>query len=170
MSTAHINIGSNLGHRVMTINRAVSCLANRLGPILARSSMVESSPWGYNSPNGFINIGVNVQTAYSATEIVRILKEIEHEIAPEESHRDANGNYSDRTIDLDLICIDEQVSDNQDATVPHPRMHLREFVLRPLAELMPSWRHPRLKLTAAKILEDLCNNSSTEYVKNVVIE
>lgn len=149
----------------MLLDCAVSCLASRLGPILARSSVIESQPWGYESSNLFLNIGVNVQTSLSAPEIVKVLKGIERDVAPDDAHRDACGNYADRFIDLDLICLDNQVCNNPEAMVPHPRMCLREFVMRPLAEIWPSWVHPQLGLSASKILEELCNNSSKEYVK-----
>ena len=170
MSIAHINIGSNLGHRVMAIDRAVSCLAERVGTVMARSAMVESSAWGYDSSNRYINVGVNVDTSLSALSIVRELKSIESVLAPGESHRDDAGNYADRTVDLDLICLDNQVSYMPEATVPHPRMHLREFVLRPMAELMPQWCHPILHMTVSEILDGMCNNSMKEYVKKTEIE
>lgn len=149
----------------MTINRAVSCLAERLGHVLSRSDVFESRPWGFDSPNWFSNIGVNVETSLSPVEIVKILQGIERDLAPGENHRDADGNYIDRTVDLDLICLDNLVSNDPEAIVPHPRMHLREFVLMPLVELWPSWCHPILNKTPSKILEELCNNSPRNYVK-----
>lgn len=158
MSTAHINIGSNLGHRAALIDRAVSLLSERVGEVLAVSEPVESAPWGYCSPNPFLNRGVNVRTSLDACALLGRLHEIEREIAPGSAHRTADGAYADRSIDLDLICLDSEVVDTGGVTVPHPRMHLREFVLVPMARIWPDWEHPQLHLTPQKMIDALRNN------------
>jgi len=155
--TAHINIGSNLGHRAELIARAVSLLAGSIGRVERVSSPVESAAWGYESDNVFLNVGVNVNTDLVADEIVGRLKRIEREIDPAGTHRDSDGNYVDRMIDLDLICLDNVVSSSEIAQVPHPHMQAREFVLRPMAEILPDWVHPASGKNAAKMLAELCN-------------
>ena len=67
-------------------------------------------------------------------------------------HRKPDGTYGDREVDIDIIAVDELVFASDTLTLPHPRMHLRSFVLGPLAELAPGWRHPLSGLTAAEIL------------------
>lgn len=155
--TVHINIGSNLGHRAKLIARAVSLLGRRIGRVERVSSPVESAAWGYESDNAFLNVGVNVDTGLGADEIVAELKSIESEIDPGGAHRDGSGRYVDRMIDLDLICMGNVVAVSEISEVPHPRLHLREFVLRPLAEILPGWEHPLLRENAAKMLAGLCN-------------
>jgi len=155
--TAHINIGSNLGHRADLIARAVSLLGRRVGTVRRVSAPVETPPWGYASPHAFLNVGVNVETDLAPDGIVGRLQAIELEIDPACRHRDACGNYIDRKIDIDLICLDDTVADSPVATVPHPRMHEREFVLRPMAEILPGWEHPLLHEKVGKLLENLCN-------------
>lgn len=155
--TAHINIGSNIGHRAEQISRAVSLLQERLGAVTQRSTPFVSQAWGYDSAAAYTNVGVNVETGLDAASIVDVLKAIEQTIAPGESHRDAVGGYTDRHIDLDLISLDDAVIDVPGATVPHQRMHEREFVLRPMAEILPGWRHPRLGVSVEKLLEELHN-------------
>jgi 2-amino-4-hydroxy-6-hydroxymethyldihydropteridine diphosphokinase len=130
-------------------------IANEIGTVTATSSPVESEPWGFSSPNRFINVGVNVDTALSPLEILARLKAIERAIAPNSSHRDASGAYADRCIDLDLIALDSLTLNTPTLQVPHPQMHLRSFVLKPLAEILPEWRHPVLHTTAAEILGTL---------------
>ena len=85
-------------------------------------------------------------------EILRLLREVETSINPA-SHRTASGEYADRVIDIDLIAVDDMVLNTPELTLPHPRMHLRAFVLEPLAELAPAWRHPLLHLTARQLRE-----------------
>ena len=149
---AHINIGSNLGHRAELIARAVSMLDPAVGRVMAVSRPVESEPDGFESPNTFINVGVNVETALGAEEIVGRLRQIELAIDARGSHRNERGEYCDRKIDLDLICLDAIVSNSPTATLPHPRMAARRFVLEPMVEILPDWIHPTLKKTPGELL------------------
>lgn len=86
--------------------------------------------------------------------VLRKLQEIQRSIDPS-PHRDAEGRYIDRVIDIDLIAIDDWVVDTPELTLPHPRMHLRDFVLIPLAGLAPTWRHPLTGKTATQHLSAL---------------
>lgn len=162
----HINIGSNSGHREALIEQAVAAISSAFpGGAVSRSGIVETPPWGFDSPNPFLNIGVMVRIGeengtqnYGREEIalavLRKLQEIQRSIDPS-PHRDAEGRYIDRAIDIDLIAIDDWVIDIPDLTLPHPRMHLRDFVLIPLATLAPDWRHPLTGKTATQHLSAL---------------
>lgn len=152
MAIAHINIGSNLGDRRALIDTAVARIESALGRPVRRAAMIESEPWGYCSPHSFLNLGIAVDAGdMDPHALLGLLREIEAEIAPA-SHREADGTYADRAIDIDLIALGQLTVDTPELTLPHPRMHLREFVLRPVAELEPTWRHPLLGLTAATLL------------------
>lgn len=158
MPTAHISIGSNLGDRAALIGRTVAVISARF-EVTAVSRPVESEPWGYSSPHPFLNIGVNIEIppTLSPRELMLSLLQIQNEIDAT-PHRNADGTYADRAIDIDLICFGSRVSDAaEDGTpaLPHPRMHLRPFVLIPMTEILPDWQHPRLGLTAAQLLERL---------------
>lgn len=153
MATAHVNIGSNIGDRRAQIELAVTRIMERFGRSVRRSDYVDSAPWGYDSPNRFLNLGVALETGdMEPLEILRLLREVETSINPA-SHRTASGEYADRVIDIDLIAVDDMVLNTPELTLPHPRMHLRAFVLEPLAELAPDWRHPLLHLTARQLRE-----------------
>lgn len=150
---AHINIGSNLGRRAELIDRAVSLLDPLVGNVLAISQPIETQAEGFSSGNLFLNLGVNVETALSPAEIIDRLQQIERMVDTNVCHRTPEGQYCDRTIDLDLICLDNQVSSDPKATLPHPRMAERRFVLVPMAEILPHWLHPKLKLTPSQLLQ-----------------
>jgi len=152
--TAHINIGSNLGDSPALIGRAVAGIAILSDTAVRLSTMVESEPWGFASQHRFLNIGVEIETSLRPEQLLEKLQKIERSISPA-SHRTASGDYADRYIDIDLICMEQTVTDTPALTLPHPRMHLRRFVLRPLNELSPGWIHPLLLKTPGQMLADL---------------
>lgn len=142
MATAHINIGSNLGDSRSILERAVAEIALRWPcGALRRSTIVESEPWGFSSPHKFLNIGVEIQVEEPPLQVLDALLEIQNRICSS-PHRDDAGGYVDRLVDIDLIFYDDVVMDTPRLRLPHPRMHLRPFVLIPLRELSPTWRHP----------------------------
>lgn len=110
---------------------------------LRLSGFIQSEPWGYDSDNPFLNVGlaVDITDGTSPLDILDDLQAIQDKISPA-SHRDSNGNYIDRIIDIDIIAIDEITFNHPRLIIPHPRMHLRDFVLQPMRQLAPHWRHP----------------------------
>lgn len=160
MAKIHINIGSNTGDRAAQIERAVAALCERIDPEqraeIRLAPIEESEPWGFESDNRFLNLGLMVDMSGDADPIAVLdaLQAVEREIS-DTPHRNADGGYADRPIDLDLIAIDDRVIDTPRLQLPHPRMHLRDFVLRPIAFLDPGWLHPQTGLTAAQMLSSL---------------
>lgn len=152
--TAYLNIGSNLGDRAAWIGRAVAEVERVLGAKARVSQPVESEPWGFDSPNRFLNAGLAVETALAPDHLLRVLQGVERALCPA-PHRNADGSYADRAVDIDIIAVDSVVVRTPSLILPHARMHLREFVLLPMAELAPGWRHPLTGLTAAQMLERL---------------
>ena len=138
MATAYINLGSNIGDRRSTIERAVAAIEADLGVSARRSQWVESEPWGFDSPNRLVNLGIAGDTDLEPIELLRRLQAVEKSIDPS-SHRAAEGRYIDRVIDIDLIAVDHLVVDTPELTLPHPRMKERPFVMGPLLELCPDW-------------------------------
>ncbi|MDE6528977.1 MAG: 2-amino-4-hydroxy-6-hydroxymethyldihydropteridine diphosphokinase [Muribaculaceae bacterium] len=151
MPTAHVNIGSNLGNSRSLIEQAVAGISVLCGGNLRRSQFIESEPWGYASTNRFVNIGVEFDTTHPPRELLSRLLKIQNSIS-DASHRTPQGGYADRLIDIDLIYYGDITVSTPALTLPHPRLHLRDFVLIPLSELAPHWRHPQLHLTPAQML------------------
>lgn len=137
--TAYIGIGSNLGKRRYNIRRAVEGIRSleHVADVVV-SSVMESEPWGYESANKYLNVVVKAafDTDIEPLWLLDRLQEIERGIC-KASHRDADGNYIDRRIDIDIIAIDNLVVDHPRLQLPHPRMLERDFVLKPLAEIAP---------------------------------
>ena len=147
---AFFNIGSNLGSRRLNLSRAVAALEKEFG-YFELSHAVESEPWGYESDRKFLNIGMLVHTDMEPLQLLDIAKRIESNICSD-PHRNADGSYADRVIDIDLIAVDSIVMESDRLILPHPHMAERKFVLEPMAELAPQWRHPANGMTAAEML------------------
>lgn len=156
MPTVYVNIGSNIGNRRSMLERAVACIRERWNGVTL-SSVIESEPWGYISANLFLNIGVAFEALPGETpiQVHQTLQAIQNSISAA-NHRTASGGYADRAVDIDLIAIDNTVVNTPGLTLPHPRMHLRRFVLEPMAQLAPRWEHPILHLTAEQMLSKCC--------------
>lgn len=137
--TAHINIGSNAGPSRQILQAAVEAVeALSEGPAL-HSRVVESEPWGFESPNRFVNVGVEIETSLPPLELLDRLQQTEREVAAQfvddNRHRNADGTYRDRALDIDIIFYGDTVMDTPRLTLPHPRRLEREFVMTPLREI-----------------------------------
>ena len=139
----YFGIGTNLGDREANLRTALQLLHERVGECIACSSIYRSAPQGFASENEFANVVVVCKTDYSPEEVLLITQQIEREMGRTE--KSVNGVYHDRVIDIDLLQagigsresgIQTQVECNTDTlTLPHPRMHERDFVLIPLREV-----------------------------------
>lgn len=153
MPLAHFNIGSNLGDRADNLSRAVAAIISLLdSPSYSVSDIVESEPWGFESAHLFLNIGLAVETNLPPMALLEIALQAE-KLCNASPHRNASGGYIDRTADIDLIALGKTVCNTPRLTLPHPRMHLRPFVLRPMLQLEPEWSHPILGLTLQQMIE-----------------
>ncbi|MCM1162894.1 MAG: 2-amino-4-hydroxy-6-hydroxymethyldihydropteridine diphosphokinase [Muribaculaceae bacterium] len=149
----HLNIGSNIGHRRSTLERAVAALSEALPGQMKVSEPIETPAWGYESANPYLNIGVMIDSDVDLPlqRLLELVLDIQNGIS-RQPHRDATGGYCDRIIDIDIIAVDDRIVQTPELTLPHPRMHLRRFVLEPMATLDPTWRHPVLGKTASEMM------------------
>ena len=129
----YINIGSNLGNRLMNLTRAVSAIEEQFG-WFELSHHIESDAWGYESKNKFLNVGMAFISDLAPTDVLHILQDIEKSINPA-AHRNADGSYKDRMIDIDIMAADDMVINTPELTLPHPHLNDRPFFLEPFKEL-----------------------------------
>lgn len=139
MHLAHLNIGSNNGDRRAFIARAVALISDRFH-VVAVSDPVESAPWGFNSQNPFINIGISILTDLDPFQLLDATRAIEKEIS-DLPHRNHDGSYRDRDIDIDIIFYDTLRVMTPRLTIPHPHALKRQFVTQPLKQLHPLMLH-----------------------------
>ena len=128
---AYISLGSNLGDSLQTLRQAAVALGG-LGAVVAASPVYETDPVGLTEQPAFLNAVVELDTTLEPLPLLDALLAIEAESGRERSIR-----FGPRTLDLDLIWYDGRRLESDRLTLPHPRAHEREFVLRPLADLAP---------------------------------
>lgn len=160
MAFVLVNIGSNVGRRRLNLSRAMRAIGEAFGPF-ELSHVVESKPWGFDSTEPFLNVGMAFNSDLPPEEILHRLQAIEKLLAPT-PHRDENGNYIDRELDIDIVAIDREVIDTAELKVPHPHLAERDFFLVPLEELAPGWMHPITGLNATQMLKALEDKSQAD--------
>jgi 2-amino-4-hydroxy-6-hydroxymethyldihydropteridine diphosphokinase len=129
---AFIGLGSNLGDREATLRQGVAGL-EAAGDVVAVSPLYETEPVGGPEDQGaFLNLVVELETADSPRELLRRCQALE-----ESAHRVRTVRWGPRTLDADVLLVDDLTVDEADLVVPHPRMWERRFVLQPLADLAP---------------------------------
>lgn len=154
MPTLYLALGANLGDREASINHALELVAQRIGPVTARSRNYETRPVGFTSPHLFLNAAAAVETERPVTELLSLTQDIERELG--RTHKTRPGAaYTDRPIDIDLLLYGDTVLTSPALTLPHPHLHERRFVLEPLAEIAPALVHPTLGLTISQLLKHL---------------
>lgn len=131
----YVNIGSNLGNRNELIQQAIDRISDNFG-FCCLSSFIESEPWGFESANRFLNLGVSFKSELDPETILRKLLEIEKSISSC-SHRNKFGDYIDRKIDIDIMAIDDMAYQSDNLVIPHPHLFKRDFFMIPLSELNP---------------------------------
>ena len=165
MNKVTLLIGGNQGNRELLIEQATEQIRQRIGSVVALSRVYETEPWGdfVTPPQNFLNRALTVATTLSPWQVLRTALDVENGLGRMRNLKDSDGFkdlnaprlYHSRTMDIDLVFYDNMTIDTPELTLPHPRMHLRRFVLEPLAEIMPNYRHPVIGKTIKELLSEL---------------
>jgi len=130
----YLALGSNIGNRHEAMRQAIALIGTQIGSVLRTSSLIETEPWGFSSPHAFLNACVCVVTELTPRQLLEKTQQIERLMGRTE--KSVDGHYHDRTIDIDILLYDDWHVDEPDLRIPHPLMQQREFVMRPLKEIL----------------------------------
>ncbi len=152
-------IGGNQGERVVLMMQAIALIAQRIGTVSVVSSLYETEPWGFEAEQKFLNQALVVDTDLDAQSVLEAALAIEQELGRVRPTGGADWQSDDRTyasrpIDIDLIFYNNDVVQTPSLQLPHPRMHLRRFVLQPLAQIVPDLMHPKFGKTVRQLLDE----------------
>ena len=148
-----------MGDKKDFLDKAVELLRSDSKIIVKKiADYIETEPYGNVEQDKFLNTALEITTLYTPEELLKVANEIEAKL-----DRVRTIKWGPRTIDIDIIFYDDKIINTKDLIVPHKEMHLREFVLKPLMELKPSYVHPLIGKNMYQIYEDLQNHVQKFY-------
>lgn len=127
-----------MGDRRRLMERAIEEIEKQIGHVVRQSAFYETEPWGFESPNLFLNAAVCVETELTPRQLLQMTQHIERSLGRRKNVNCnlSNRKYVDRPIDIDILLYDDLTVDEPDLKIPHPLMYEREFVMKPLREIM----------------------------------
>ena len=153
----YLSLGSNLGDRKKNLISAINLLIKNGIKINKISSIYLTQPVDFLEQNWFYNLVIEAETDLQPLELLNLIKRIEKEMGRKKVIK-----RGPRNIDIDIILAEEKVIKANELKIPHPRMHLRNFVLAPLSEICPNIVHPELKKNIKTLFNQSKDNSAVK--------
>ncbi|MCF8715405.1 2-amino-4-hydroxy-6-hydroxymethyldihydropteridine diphosphokinase [Joostella atrarenae] len=156
----YLSIGSNLGDKYKNLNKTVELIKESIGNLISCSPIYQTPAWGFESDD-FYNICIGIDTELQPLELLDCILQIEEKMGRVRSQTEG---YAARTIDIDIIFYEDAMISEPELIIPHPNLHLRKFVLQPLADIAPGKIHPKLNKSITELLEACEDNSELEKI------
>ena len=155
MGICYVAVGSNLGDRQLMISEAKKLVSEHPSVSgLESAALLETRPLPGGPDQGdYLNTVWRFETTLVPEELLLFLQEVESKLG-----RERLGHYAPRTIDLDILFLDDVIMNTESLTLPHPRLHERDFILECLNELDPDWVHPVLEKTVKELVNSYETN------------
>ena len=161
MKLTYLSLGSNIGDKKNHIQSALNKIDRTIGNIISISSLYENPSEGFEGEM-FYNCCISLETIFSAKELLKKLLVVEKEGGRVRSNDRA---YVSRSIDLDILFYEDEIINSKDLIIPHPKLHQRKFVIKPLLEIAKGKIHPIIKKSILQVAEDLKEFSEIKKIK-----
>jgi 2-amino-4-hydroxy-6-hydroxymethyldihydropteridine diphosphokinase len=158
MISTYLSLGSNQGDRLESLVKASKLIDLQIGNIIKFSPVFESEPWGFEAETSFYNMVIEVETKLTSHQLLSAILQIEKSLGRVRSGKE----YSSRIIDIDIIFYGDRIVKDENLKIPHPKMHLRKFVLEPMVDIAPDFVHPFLHKSIAELLADSVDENVVE--------
>lgn len=159
MEKVFIGLGGNVGNVSENFDTAIEKIKELIGPVIKQSSLYKTEPWGNKNQDDFLNQVVCVETNLKPDKVLKNILAVEKIMG---RNRNKDNQFAPRTIDIDILFYGKKIINRNNLIIPHPRLHLRNFVLTPLMEIAPGLMHPILN---KKIKDLFKNNTDLSVVK-----
>ncbi len=161
--TMHVflSLGGNLGNTQEIFETCYPLIENKVGAILQKSSLYQTAAWGLQDQADFVNQVILVETSLAPNELLAEIQSIEKAFG-----RERTIAWGPRTLDLDILFIDQQTIQTADLQVPHPYIQDRKFILIPMQEIAATYQHPKLKKSIAELLLETKDASAVTLIQH----
>ena len=149
MNEVYLQLGSNIGDRLDNLDQSIKIINERIGNVLEKSSVYESTPWGVENQRNFLNQVIFVKSNFDPYTILDLVLQIEKDMG-----RIRIEKWGERIIDIDILFIDDLIIESENLCIPHEFIAKRKFVLQPMCEIAPGFIHPKLNKTIRQLLEE----------------
>jgi 2-amino-4-hydroxy-6-hydroxymethyldihydropteridine diphosphokinase len=155
-----LSIGSNLGDRLYNVHQCLNLIEEEIGSIEKKSSVYETEAWGNKMQQPFLNMVIEVHSPMMPHQILETINKIESGMG-----RVRVEKWEPRIIDIDILYFGDEKISSKDLTIPHPLIQSRKFVLIPLAEIAPTFKHPAIHKTNQALLSECSDPSEVILLK-----
>lgn len=157
LQQAYISLGGNLGNTVEIFEQALQEIERLAGILQKKSSLYQTAAWGNTQQPDFLNQVILIQTTLSPNKLLDTLLTIELKFG-----RERKEHWGPRTLDLDLLFLDDRILNKEHLTLPHPRIAERKFILIPLEEIAADWLHPVEQKTIQQLVIECKDDSEVK--------
>ena len=149
MNEVYLQLGSNIGDRLDNLDQSIKIITERIGNVLEKSSVYESTPWGVENQRNFLNQVIFLKSNFDPYTILDLVLQIEKDMG-----RIRIEKWGERIIDIDILFIDDLIIESENLCIPHEFIAKRKFVLQPMCEIAHGFIHPKLNKTISQLLEE----------------
>lgn len=146
MNKTYLLLGSNMGNSRQQLSKAKSFIKKEIGKILRQSDLYTTAAWGNTNQPDFLNQVITVETTLDALQTMQTILIIEKKMGRIRAEKNAP-----RIIDIDILFFNKEIIDQEGLSIPHPQIQNRRFVLVPLNQLSPNFKHPVFKKTVHQL-------------------